>query len=104
MKFRVNDQVMVTAGKDKGKKSVITRVLPTKSEVVVRGANVYARHRRKTSGKAGEIVRLERPLATAKIAIINEQGQVDRIGYRIVDGVKQRYFKKTGTQIVEAKK
>ncbi|MDO5561810.1 MAG: 50S ribosomal protein L24 [bacterium] len=103
MKFKVNDQVIVTSGKDKGKKSKITRVLPRKNQVVVVGANMYTKHVRKMQGKAGEIVQLERPLATAKIAIINDKGEADRIGYIIEDGVKKRIFKKTKTVIKESK-
>lgn len=103
MKFKVNDQVIVTSGKDKGKKSKITRVLPRKNQVVVAGANLYTKHVRKMQGRAGEIVHLERPLATAKIAILNEKGEPDRIGYIIEDGAKKRIFKKTKTVIKESK-
>ncbi len=102
MKFKVNDQVIVTAGKDKGKKSKIIAVLPKSDKVIVEGANLYTRHIRKMQGRAGEIVRKERPLATAKIAIINDKGQPDRIGYIMQDGEKKRIFKKTKT-VIESK-
>ncbi len=104
MKFKINDQVIITAGKDKGKKSQITKVLPKSNKVVVAGANIYAKHIRKSQGKAGEIVHTERPLHLAKIAILNDKGQPDRIGYQIKDGQKVRIFKKTGQVIPESKK
>lgn len=104
MKFKVNDQVIVTAGKDKGKKSKITKILPKENKVIVEGANLYTKHVRKMQGRAGEIVHQERPLSTAKIAILNEKGQPDRIGYQIKDGAKVRIFKKTKTVITENKK
>ena len=99
MKFQVNDQVVVTGGKDKGKKSTIIEVLPKTGRVIVAGANMYTKHVRKMQGRAGEIVRKERPLPTANVAILNEKGQPDRIGYQIVDGKKQRIYKKTKTVI-----
>lgn len=105
MKFRVGDQVLVTNGKDKGKKSTIVRVLPKQDKVVVENANMYTRHRKAAMGQAGEKVRLARPLATAKVAILNDKGQPDRIGYRVAkDGSKERVFKKTGKVVPEVKK
>ncbi len=104
MKFKINDQVLVTAGKDKGKKSKIIKIIPKSNKVVVAGVNLYTKHIRKTQGKAGEIVRKERALPLANIAILNEKGQVDRIGYIIKDGAKARIFKKTKTIITESKK
>ncbi len=105
MKFKVNDQVIVTAGKDKGKKSHIIAVYPKKNRVSVAGANVYARRIKKSPGRAGEIKRLERPLPVANVAILNDQGKPDRIGYLLKDdGTKVRIYKKTQTPIPTAKK
>ena len=107
MKLKVGDQVIVTTGKDKGKKSVITRVVPKQEKVVVEGVNLYVRHVRKMAGQAGQKMTLERPLAASKVAILNDKGEADRIGYKFeADGTKVRVFKKTGQVIVikEAKK
>jgi large subunit ribosomal protein L24 len=104
MKLKVGDTVLVTAGKDKGKTGVITRVLPDKDKVVVGGANKYVRHIKPMSGRAGDRVELERPLPTAKVAVINDKGQPDRVGYRVAkDGSKTRVFKKTGAVVPEPK-
>lgn len=102
MKFRVNDQVIITSGKDKGRKAKITAVLPAKDQVVVEGVNMYTRHIRKMMGRPGEKIRKERPLSTAKIAIVNDKGQADRIGFVVEDGVKKRIYKKTKTVITES--
>ncbi|MBD3279096.1 MAG: 50S ribosomal protein L24 [Candidatus Pacebacteria bacterium] len=105
MKFKVGDKVLVTAGKDKGKKSVITQVLPKKEQVVVKDVNMYVRHVRAVADKPGEKRRLPRPLATAKIAILNDQGEPDRIGYQVdKKGHKTRIYKKTGQVIKNTKK
>ena len=52
----------------------------------------------------GQRLELPRPLPTAKVAIINDKGQVDRIAYVVTkDGQKSRIFKKTGAAITYAK-
>lgn len=105
MKFTIGDTVLVTAGKDKGKKSEIVAVNPKNNTVVVKDANMYSKHVKPYAGRPGEIVRRERPLGTGKIAILNEKGQVDRVGYKVTkDGKKERVFKKTGTVIALNKK
>lgn len=104
MKFKVGDTVLVTAGKDKGKKGEIVRVLPESDKVVVEGANKYVKHIKPMQGRAGSKVSVERALSTAKVAIVNEKGQTDRIGYTVAkDGSKTRIFKKTGTVVPEPK-
>jgi ribosomal protein L24 len=82
-------------------KSVIVKVIPARNKVVVQGANLYTRHIKKMQGKPGEKVRLERPLDLAKIAILNEKGEVDRIGYSVTGSEKVRIFKKTKTLIAD---
>lgn len=99
MKFKVGDEVIVTAGKDKGTKAKILSVLPADNKVVVQGVNMYTRHRRPFAGQAGERVRQERPLNVANIAIWNGK-EPDRITYKVnKDGSKERYFAKTGKKI-----
>jgi large subunit ribosomal protein L24 len=105
MKFKVGDKVLVTAGKDKGRKSEITKVIPKKDRVVVRGINLYTKHVKPVSGRPGEKKVLERPLHTASIAILNGKDEADRIGYKVAkDGSKARVFKKTGKVIDTPKK
>lgn len=102
MKFKTGDQVIVTAGKDKGKKSVITRVMPELETVVVEGVNMYVKHVKPMGERAGQRINRERPLPTAKVAIINDKGQADRIGYKVTNGTKERIYKKTG-KVIETK-
>ena len=105
MKFKVGDQVIITSGKDKGKKSKITRVLPRSEKVVVEDINVYTKHIRKFAKQAGQKKKIARPIATAKIAILNDKGEPDRIAYQFdKNGQKQRIFKKTGTLIADTLK
>jgi len=104
MKFKVGDQVLVTGGKDKGKKSSIVRVIPDRNRVVVEGVNMYVKHVRSQGERPGEKVKRERPLPLANIAIINDKGQADRIGYKVMkNGDKVRIFRKTNKEVPEKK-
>lgn len=105
MKLHIGDTVLVTAGKDKGKSGKIVKVLPKESKVIVEGANKYTKHIKPTAGRVGERVQIERPLPVASVAIINEKGERDRVGFRVSkSGVKERIFKKTGSPVTEAAK
>lgn len=107
MKFKIGDKVLVTAGKDKGMKSEITAVFAKANEVVVKGANYYVKNVKPIPmlNRPGERIRKERPLSTAKIAILNEKDQADRVGYKTdASGKKVRFFKKTKTVIEQVKK
>ena len=100
MKLQIGDKVLVTAGKDKGKQGEVVRVLPNTDRVIIQGVNMYVRHMKKMQDRAGEKVTKERPLPTANIAVINDKGQPDRIGYKVAkNGDKVRIFKKTGSEM-----
>ncbi|MBI3774323.1 MAG: 50S ribosomal protein L24 [Gammaproteobacteria bacterium] len=97
-KIRKGDDVIVIAGKDKGKRGNVTRVLP-EGRVFVEGANMIKRHTKPNpnAGQAGGIVEREASLDDSNVAIFNvATGKADRIGFRTLeDGRKVRYFKST---------
>ncbi len=96
MKFKKGDQVIVTVGKDKGKKGAVERVLPKAHAVVVAGVGVFKRHRKKRDEQhpAG-IADIIKPIDSAKVALVCPKcGKVTRIGYRIIKGAKERMCKK----------
>lgn len=100
MKFKVGDEVKITSGKDKGKTGKIAKVIPGQNKVIVNDVNKYTKHIRPIAGRPGDKVVLERPLPTSKIAILNEKGEVDRVGYSVdKKGDKTRIFKKSGEVI-----
>jgi large subunit ribosomal protein L24 len=104
MKFKIGDKVIITAGKDKGKKSEITAVFPKEDKVLVKDINMYVKHIKPLMDRKGEKVRRERALSPAKIAILNDQDQPDRITYQVdKNGDKQRMFRKTGKPVAETK-
>lgn len=95
-KFKKGDQVIVTAGKDKGKTGEIVHVLTKENRVLVKGVNMYKRHRKPTQSQPGGIVSLERPLPTASIMLV-ENGRPVRVGFqRNAKGEVTRISKKSG--------
>lgn len=104
MKFKIGDRVLVTAGKDKSKKSVIVALLARQNKVIVKDVNLYYKHTKPFMDKPGEKTRSERALPVANIAVLNDQDQADRLAYRrTADGQKERFFRKTG-QLAKAEK
>jgi large subunit ribosomal protein L24 len=98
-RLKKGDEVIVIAGKDKGRRGNIARVFPD-GKVVVENVNVARKHQRPNpqAGVAGGIVEKERPLDASNVMLFNpttEKG--DRVGIRtLADGRKVRYFKSNG--------
>ena len=103
-KIRKGDQVVVTTGKDKGKRGTVLRVLIT-GKAIVEGVNRVKRHTRPNpmKGQTGGIVDKEMPIQISNIALLNPAtGKGDRVGFRLLDdGRKVRFFKSNG-EVVEA--
>ena len=103
-KIKTGDQVIVIAGKDKGKKGHVVRLLGDK--VVVEGVNQVKRHQKPNPmrGIEGGVVTKSMPLDISNIAIFNPETQkADRVGIKVevVDGkaVRSRFFKSTGAAV-----
>ena len=98
-KIRKGDEVLVRAGKDKGKRGTVLSVTPD-DHVVVEGINLAKRHMKPNPqrGTSGGIVEKEMPLHISNIGIYNAiEGKAERIGYkRLEDGKKVRIYKSTG--------
>lgn len=75
MKLRIGDQVLVTAGKNKGHHGLVEAVFPKTDRVVVPGANVYHKFRKATPGQSGGSIEITRPLPTASVALICQKCQ-----------------------------
>ncbi|WP_174873613.1 50S ribosomal protein L24 [Vogesella oryzae] len=97
-KIRKGDEVVVIAGKDKGKRGAVLRVLEGK--LVVEGVNIAKKHQKPNPvrGIAGGIVEKTMPLDVSNVAIFNAATQkADRVGFKVLeDGKKVRIFKSTG--------
>lgn len=95
-KIKRNDDVIVIAGKDNGKRGKVSRVLDD-GRVVVSGINMIKRHTKPNPmlGTPGGIVEKEAPIQASNVAIFNPAtNKADRVGFKVLeDGNKVRVFK-----------
>ncbi|MCP1676559.1 large subunit ribosomal protein L24 [Natronocella acetinitrilica] len=103
-KIKKGDEVIVIAGKDKGKRGSVVNVLREKNRVVVENVNVVKKHVRGNPqrGEQGGIQEMEAPLNLSNVALYNPQTKkADRVGIKEVDGKRVRYFK-SNNELVDA--
>lgn len=97
-KIKREDEVIVIAGRDKGKRGKITTVLAN-DRVLVGGLNIVKKHQRPNPqlGVPGGIIEKEAPLQVSNVAIYNPQTKkADRVGFKFEEGKKVRIYKSTG--------
>lgn len=98
-KIRKGDTVIVIAGRDKGKRGDVARVVDAE-HVIVSGVNQVKKHQRPNpmKGEQGGIVNLDAPIHVSNVALWNPVSKkADRVGIRILeDGRKVRFFKSNG--------
>ncbi|MEK7543483.1 MAG: 50S ribosomal protein L24 [Patescibacteria group bacterium] len=101
MKLKKGDTIIVTTGKDKGKKGKVEQTFPALGSVVVTGVNVYKRHMKKRDEKkAGGIIDVTKPIAVSKVALMCPKcSQPTRVGYLVVKGEKERICRKCQQKI-----
>ena len=103
-KIRKGDDIVVIAGRDKGKRGSVIRVLEDDG-LLVEGVNRVKKHVRPNPmrGEQGGIVEKELPINVSNVALFNHATQkADRVGFRVLeDGRKVRFFKSNG-ELVEA--
>lgn len=101
-KIRRDDEVVVIAGKDKGKRGKVQRVLDD-GRVIVSGVQMIKKHQKPNPQLEipGGIIEKEAPIAISNIAIVNpETNKADRVGYKVLDdGKKVRVYKSNGEVI-----
>ncbi|WP_369177232.1 50S ribosomal protein L24 [Candidatus Thiodubiliella endoseptemdiera] len=101
-KIKLNDEIIVIAGKDKGAMGTVTKV--TTNKVVVEGLNIAKKHVKPNpnAGVTGGIVDTEMPIAISNVALYNAKTEkADKVGIRTnKDGNKERFFKSNGDAIV----
>ena len=100
-KIKRGDRVVVLAGRDKGKKGEVMRVLRQDRRAVVSGVNMIKRHTRPSTGDPGGIIQREAPLHISNLALEDpKDGRPTRVGFRFLDdGRKVRYAKRSGEVI-----
>lgn len=101
LKIKRDDDVVIIAGKDKGKRGKVVRVLDN-GKLIVSGINMVKRHTKPNpqAGIAGGIVEKEAAIDSSNVAIFNAStGKADRVGIKVDGDTKVRVFKSSGEAI-----
>jgi large subunit ribosomal protein L24 len=98
-KIKKGDNVVVLAGKDKGRTGEVLQVMPKEDRAVVRGINMVKRHQRQSQTQEAGIINKEASIHLSNIAIVAKDGKPTRVGFSVVDGKKVRVAKRTGDVI-----
>ena len=97
LKIRKDDTVQVIAGKDKGKRGAVVRVIAKKDAVIVSGINMVKKAMRKRSQQdQGGIAEIEAPLNISNVAIVCKKCGPTKIGFKIDGDNKTRVCRKCG--------
>lgn len=100
-KIRKGDKVIVLAGKDKGRKGEVLRIMRPERRVLVAGINMIKRHTKPTAAGPGGIVEKEASIHISNVAFCDPKGgEATRVGYtKLKDGRKVRIAKRSGEVI-----
>jgi large subunit ribosomal protein L24 len=99
LKLKTGDNVRVIAGDQKGKEGKITQVFAEKNRAIVEGVNLISKHTKPSAqNPQGGIVKKEASLNISNLALLVD-GSVTKVGYRLEDGKKVRFSKKSDKAI-----
>lgn len=102
MKFRINDEVIVVTGADKGHRGKIIKIDREKNKVIVEGAARVWKHVRKTQkNPQGGRLNKSMPISASNVMLVDpDSGQPTRVGVRYLDdGSKERFAKRSGKSL-----
>lgn len=101
MKIKVNDNVLVIAGKHKGKTGKVMRVFKKQNRITVEKINIRTRHIKKTATRPGQRVQYEAPLHASNVMVLcPKTNKPTRVGYKMLEnGKKVRIAKRSGEQL-----
>lgn len=101
MKVKKGDEIIITSGKDRGKRGKIEKLLPKSHKVFVPGLNLFKKHVKKKDEKnPGGIIEFSRPIPIGNIALICPKcNKLTRIGYEVKGDKKQRICRKCDSNI-----
>jgi large subunit ribosomal protein L24 len=103
MRIRTDDQVIVIAGKDRGKTGKVIRTDPKKNKVYVGGLNMVKRHQRPNPARPNAqvgVIEKEGPIHVSNVAIVDPKDKKPtRVGIRREDGKRMRVTKRSGAEL-----
>ena len=102
-KIKRNDQVVVIAGKDKGRKGRVLRIIVDKQRVLVEGVGMIKKHMKPNPQKniAGGILEQEAPIHISNVMLLDSEGKKTRVGYQVEGDKKTRIARSNGGTIAE---
>ncbi len=100
-KIKKGDKVVVLAGKDRGVKGEVLKVLTEENRVIVQGVNMVTRHRKPSQLSGGGIEKKEASIHVSNVALVDpKSGEPTRVGYKVLkDGKKVRVARKSGETV-----
>lgn len=100
LKIKSGDTVRINAGDHKGTEGKVQLIIRDKNKAIVEGANMVSKHEKPSaSNPQGGIVKKEAPIHISNLSLINKKGDATRVGYRMEDGKKVRFSKKSNEVI-----
>lgn len=100
LKIKSGDTVRITAGAQKGREGKVTKVFTDKNKVIVEGVNMVKKHEKPSAANPqGGIKEKEAPLQISNVSLIDKNGKVTRVGFRM-EGDKKVRFAKTTNEII----
>ena len=100
MKIKKDDTVLVITGKDAGKTGKVLKAFPKENRIIVEGVNIQTRHQKAKQDIPSQIIKVEGPIDASNVLYYDKKASSGtRIGYRIENGKKVRYSKKSGNTI-----
>ena len=101
LKIKKGDEVIVIAGKDKGKKGAVLSIIRETDRVVVSGINLIKRHQKAGAAGAAGIISKEAAIHISNVALVDpKEGKATRVGYKtLADGKKVRVARRSGETI-----
>lgn len=99
-KLKKGDKVIVLAGRDKGKRGEIIKMVPDQDKALVQGVNMVKRHTKQSQTSQGGIIAKEALIHLSNLAIEDpKDGSATKVGFKIEKGSKVRFAKKSGEVI-----
>jgi len=100
LKIKTGDTVRVIAGDHKGSEGKIVKVLLEKNKVIVEGVNMVKKHMKPSAqSPQGGIVEKEASIQISNLSLLTSKGVATRVGYKMEDGKKVRFSKKSNEVI-----
>ncbi len=100
IKLKKGDEVIVLAGKDKGKKGKIVKMIPKKNKAIVSDLNKVKKNQKPDNNQAGGIIEKEMPIHISNLSYFdNSTNNPVKIGFKVDNNKKVRIIKSTGKEI-----